>query len=772
MRSDPVGDLSGPRWRSTRGRRHSAWIAAGLALAACLLPAPATGATYTWWATGSSGTAGGTGTWNTANAYWTTNGSAWVPWDNTTNAGDTAEFGGTAGTVSLGTPITANGLSFATTGYTVTGQTITLASGTPTITVSSGTAMVSSILAGTAGLRKMGSGTLTLSAANTYSGTTTINNGMLQIGAGGTSGSLGTGPIRLSGSGNIAFNRSDNLTVTNTISLTSYGIGGFVTHSGAGTLDLSQVTVNGITTTAGAGDLTVSGTLQLWKRTYLGQNYAPVFRPAAGTTIAVTGAFAPDSTWREIQVENLASSGTAGTVFLGGATKFLGGVFTKRILAGALDIVGGTDPQLLAGSVWFMDISGAGGVLQLSGTLTSPLGSGTGQIAWLGGVYASGGFAARTAPAVINIGGSGQQMTSGTTNFIQAGHLIFGSNTADNVVTFENPIDMAGNLFRVRVVDNPNSSADSAVLSGVLSNGGLEKSGDGLLTLTGNNTYAGTLIKSGTLRIGAGGTTGSIIGGVDNRATLAFNRSNALTFSGSISGTGNFLKQGAGNLVLDGTSTYTGATTIEAGRLSVNGVLGSSPVSVLSAAELGGSGAIGGPVSVSSGGTLSPGNSIASLATGTATFAAGALFEYEVDSTNLAALATAADLLVVNGSLNLDPGNGTILSFIDLAASPNAFVNDATLFALVNYSGTWNGGLFTHDGTVLADGDRFFVGSQEWEIDYDRSSSAGLDNFTADYLPSSKFVTVMAVPEPSTIVMALAGLACGGFSMRRRRTRS
>jgi hypothetical protein len=57
-------------------------------------------------------------------------------------------------------------------------------------------------------------------------------------------------------------------------------------------------------------------------------------------------------------------------------------------------------------------------------------------------------------------------------------------------------------------------------------------------------------------------------------------------------------------------------------------------------------------------------------------------------------------------------------------------------------------------------------------IDYDRTSSAGLANFTGDYLPSSSFVTITAVPEPSTYAMALAGLACGGYLMRCRRTRA
>ena len=60
-----------------------------------------------------------------------------------------------------------------------------------------------------------GGGTLTLTGNNTYTGGTTINAGTLHVGAGGTSGSVGTGPVALNNSV-LVFNRSDSLTLSGT----------------------------------------------------------------------------------------------------------------------------------------------------------------------------------------------------------------------------------------------------------------------------------------------------------------------------------------------------------------------------------------------------------------------------------------------------------------------------------------------------------------------------------------------------------------------------
>ncbi len=68
----------------------------------------------------------------------------------------------------------------------------------------------------TGGLANSGSGTTILTANNTYSGPTSVYNGVLQVGNGGTSGSFGTGVVNM-GNGNLVFDRSDLLTVSNVI---------------------------------------------------------------------------------------------------------------------------------------------------------------------------------------------------------------------------------------------------------------------------------------------------------------------------------------------------------------------------------------------------------------------------------------------------------------------------------------------------------------------------------------------------------------------------
>ena len=93
--------------------------------------------------------------------------------------------------------------------------------------------------------------------------------------------------------------------------------------------------------------------------------------------------------------------------------------------------------------------------------------------------------------------------------------------------------------------------------------------GSGLVTLNTNNDYSGgTYINGGTLQLGSRGTTGSIVGTVQDNALLVFNRSDSPTFWG-INGSGCVAQAGGGLLTLLGSNTYTGLTTVSAGSLQI-----------------------------------------------------------------------------------------------------------------------------------------------------------------------------------------------------------
>ncbi|MCX6880094.1 MAG: autotransporter-associated beta strand repeat-containing protein [Verrucomicrobia bacterium] len=219
-------------------------------------------------------------------------------------------------------------------------------------------------------------------------------------------------------------------------------------------------------------------------------------------------------------------------------------------------------------------------------------------------------------------------------------------------------------------------------------------------------------------------------------------------------------KTGAGTTVLTVANTYTGITTVTDGTLLVSNTSGSGTgtgtVSVSLGGTLGGTGTIGGAVNVS--GILSPGASVETLVSGTLTMNNGSTFQYEVDSS--ATLATGADLQTVLGDLTL---NGTVtLSLDDIATTDTAFA-DGTTFSLINYTGAWNGGLFTLAGNELSNSEQFVAGLNTWQIAYDAASGGA--NFSNEYV-GGRFVNMTVVPESAAALLGGLGLLT---LLRRRR---
>ncbi|MHA3774204.1 beta strand repeat-containing protein [Verrucomicrobiota bacterium sgz303538] len=235
--------------------------------------------------------------------------------------------------------------------------------------------------------------------------------------------------------------------------------------------------------------------------------------------------------------------------------------------------------SLPAGEVRFR-----GGVLELKGdgvnttTFTRQLGNGANKVTWSGvdttGVSVdddrgSGGFAAIGSDATVTITGTtgGSTLSWEDTGFVSSGYaLTFGSRSADRMVTWTSNISLSDvtvagavqnyNAREFRVIDNSAVTTDRARISGIISGSvrnDLLKSGNGVLELSGNNSFSGaTIVQEGTL----------LVNGTSNSSFLTDVRSGA-TLGGR--GTVGAVRVGAGGTLAPGelagvtgqTSTFT-----------------------------------------------------------------------------------------------------------------------------------------------------------------------------------------------------------------------
>ena len=348
-------------------------------------------------------------------------------------------------------------------------------------------------LTGSGALTKIGSGTLTLTTANMFSGNTLINGGTLTLS---NAGALRYSTLDTSGAGLVSFD-----------SLTSGTLGGL---TGPGLLTLSNAASAALALSVGNnnGSTTYSGVLN--------------------------------------------GSGSLTKIGAGSLT-----LTNTNTYTGTTTIIGGTLVLTNSGALQYSTLDTSGmGVLSF-GSLTSGM---------LGGLRGSG-------PLVL-------------------------SNAASAALVLS-------------VGNNNAATTYSGVLSG---GGGLTKVGTGLLTLTNTNNFTGTtLIGGGTLALAGGralqysslylsGTgavsfgaiTSETIGGLAGTGPLALssavtgalslyvgNNGANTTYSGGLSGSGSLTKIGFGGLYLAGSNTYSGPTTVTAGRLVAGAANALSPNSAL-----------------------------------------------------------------------------------------------------------------------------------------------------------------------------------------------
>ncbi len=306
---------------------------------------------------------GGSGIWrnDVANNGWATrDGVVNAPWTN----GNFAVFQAAAGTVTVdnsgAAPVTVAGMQFATNGYVVTGDALTLA-GSPDSVIRVGdgtsdgagyTATISAVLQGNSRLTKTDLGTLVLGGINTYTGGTAINGGMLQISA---DANLGAASGGLSLDGGTLRTTAD---ITSTRSLTANGNGGLLTGAGT-TLTLSgSIAGNGSLAKTGTGTLKLTGDSSAFVgKTTVGQGILSVDGKLGGTLDVLAGG-------------RLQGNGT-----IGGLSVANGGVVAPGNSIGTLNVAG--DVAFAAGSTYEVEIAGNGTGDRITATGKATLGGGT-----------------------------------------------------------------------------------------------------------------------------------------------------------------------------------------------------------------------------------------------------------------------------------------------------------------------------------------------------------------------------------------------------------
>lgn len=575
---------------------------------------------------------------------------------------------------------------------------------------------------GTLGLTKAGTGTFTLngSTSNTNTGVTSVNAGTMSLAK--TGGALAISGNVTVGDGAgatdiLILNGSEQIANTSIVTVT----GG--TTFGVFRLNGNTETIGGL---ASAGSAPATGAVD---------------NGLTGTTAKVIL-----NTTTDQDFSGVLQNGSAGTLALtktGAAQQTLSGTAPNTI-AGATTVLGGT-----------LKLNKTAGVNALAGTLV--IGDGTASAVVLLG--ASNQIPDATVPML-----AGSGATAGTLrlagNSETLGGLSSSFTVGGGVVENKSGSGATGTLT-VNVATNTSQTftgilrdGDGSVGDGSLA---FVKSGGGTQVLTGDNTHSGgTTISAGTLVIGNGGATGSLgSGAITNNGTLVINRTGSLTLDQAVGGTGSMVLGGGMTLTLSGnTNSYSGDTIIDQATLLVTNTSGSATgtgnVLVANTSTLAGTGIVGGGVTVNVGGLLQVGN-------------------LSGDS--------ARQILQINGLLG---SQGTLM--FDLWGDDHgANTLNADLLAF----GGSGVGTFSLGGTLTVNGNGInnWQAGDQWQL-FDWGSILPSERnvaFTSLNLPSlpggltfdtsmlgiTGILSITATPEPSRLILCLAGLLCIGLRRRR-----
>jgi len=661
---------------------------------------------------------------------------------------------------------------------------------------------ISGVVSGSAGLSlsstSSSAGLLTLSANNTYAGVTTVGSGTLQVGAGGTTGSIAGDIVDNS---TLVFNRSDALTSAGSISGS-----GSVLKLGAGVLSLTgSNTYSGLTTVSagtlwiGAGGTTGSITGNIVDNSTLVFNRSDALTYAG--TISGSGAFAKQGSGVLTLTGSNSYSGlttvAAGALNIQNATALGSSAAGAVVNAGAaLELQGGLSVAGEALSLNGVGVSGAGALRNISGTNTysgavalgsnARINSDAGRLVLNSGTITGAGYG-------LTVGGAGDTVINSSINTGSGGLTKDGSGrltltgsssytgltrVSGGVLNIQNSFALGGTTAGTYV----DTSATLELQGGIsvtgeaLSlNGGGVSGGGALRSVSGTNTFAGPVTLGNDSRINTDAglliLNSSTIGSSFDGLGLTVGGAGDTAIGSSILlGAGGLIKDGSGTLTISGTSNYTGATAVNAGSLVVTGQLGNTNVNVGGGARLAGDGTILGSVAIADSGTLSVGSlggspygdlTVGSLLLGGSNSTATTLMDIQGSGSQAGTAGINYDSLVVSNPGGLTYGGTLGLNFWNTQT-----FSDWTVFHLFDFTGTAHED-FESVTSLAAVGNVYgglvFNGpgvSGAWTAEVGNGQSVVFYEATG---------SLVVVPEPSTILGAVLGIGMAAWRYRRQR---